>query len=335
MNSQDGRYRLFGAELSPYSIKVRSYLRYKELPHDWIVRSQANEDEFRGLAKLPLVPLLVMPDGSVLQDSTPIIERLEQVHPEPSIHPPGPVAAFVSALLEEYGDEWGNKPMFHYRWAYEPDQASAARRIAVEMMPGIDEATLAQAVEMVRARMVPRLSFVGSSDATRPAIEGSFLRLASILEEHLAGRPYVFGGRPAFADFGLYPQIRQAATDPTAGALLRERFPGVLAWTQRMLSPSADGWFESWEALAPTLAPLLRDEVAGVFRPWSTANAKALAAGEKEFALDLAGRPFRQETQKYHARSLDVLRRRYAAVAERSALDRVLDDTDCLRWLRD
>jgi glutathione S-transferase len=236
MSSQDGRYRLFGAELSPYSIKVRSYLRYKQLPHDWIVRSQANEDEFRGLAKLPLVPLLVMPDGSVLQDSTPIIERLEQVHPEPSIHPPGPVAAFVSALLEEYGDEWGNKPMFHYRWAYEPDQASAARRIAGEMMPGIDKATLAPAVEMVRARMVPRLSFVGSSDATRPAIEGSFLRLASILEEHLAGRPYVFGGRPAFADFGLYPQIRQAATDPTArcsGSAFRGCSPGRSACSRR------------------------------------------------------------------------------------------------------
>ena len=73
--------------------------------------------------------------------------------PEPSIHPPGEVAAFVSAMLEEYGDEWGNKPMFHYRWTYDADQESAARRIAGEMMPGIDEATLAQAVEIGRAHV--------------------------------------------------------------------------------------------------------------------------------------------------------------------------------------
>lgn len=334
MTAPQGRYRLFGAELSPYSIKVRSYLRYKGLPHDWIVRDQSNEAEFRALAKLPLVPLLVMPDGTVVQDSTPILERLEQVHPEPSIHPPGEVAAFVSALLEEYGDEWGNKGMFHFRWTYEADQESAARRIAGEMMPGIDEATLSQAVEMVRARMVPRLSFVGSSEATRDSIEGSFLRQVALLEEHLASRPFLFGGRPAFADFGVYPQVRQAATDPTPGALLRDRAPRVLAWTERMLSPRAEGDFEPWESVAPTLVPLLREEVAGVFLPWSTANARALLAGEKEFAVEIGGRPFRQEAQKYHARSLDVLRKRLAAVPERSALDRVLDDTDCLRWLR-
>src|SRR5437588_337364 len=34
-------YRIFGAELSPYSVKVRSYCRYKGIPHQWIIRSAA------------------------------------------------------------------------------------------------------------------------------------------------------------------------------------------------------------------------------------------------------------------------------------------------------
>ena len=67
--------------------------------------------------KVPLVPVVVTPTGEGLQDSTPIIERLEKEHPELSIHPEEPVAAFVSAMLEEFGDEWGNKWMFHTRWA--------------------------------------------------------------------------------------------------------------------------------------------------------------------------------------------------------------------------
>ena len=33
------RYRIFGAELSPYSVKVRSYFRYKGIPHQWIIRN--------------------------------------------------------------------------------------------------------------------------------------------------------------------------------------------------------------------------------------------------------------------------------------------------------
>jgi len=28
--------RIFGAELSPYSVKVRSYFRYKRIPHEWV-----------------------------------------------------------------------------------------------------------------------------------------------------------------------------------------------------------------------------------------------------------------------------------------------------------
>ena len=34
-------YRIYGSELSPYSVKVRSYFRYKEIPHQWIPRSTA------------------------------------------------------------------------------------------------------------------------------------------------------------------------------------------------------------------------------------------------------------------------------------------------------
>ena len=50
----------------------------KEIPHEWVVRTAANEAEFNRYAKLPLVPLVVMPDGQGLQDSTPIIEHFEE-----------------------------------------------------------------------------------------------------------------------------------------------------------------------------------------------------------------------------------------------------------------
>ena len=326
-------YRILGSELSPYSVKVRSYCRYKRIPHEWQLRG-AHPEDFQKYARLPLVPLVITPDEQGIQDSTPIIEKLEEIFPEPSIHPDDPASAFLSALIEEYGDEWGNKWMFHYRWTYEADQKSAAERIVLDMMPGVSDAQVQQASAGIRERMVPRLSFVGSSDATRDQIERSFQRGLAILEPHLALRPYLFGARPAFADFGLYTQLHQCSTDPTAGAMIRERSPEVTAWLERMLDPSADGPFEAWEELAPTLEPLLRDEVGGVFLPWSAANARAIGAGEKELEVELEGKPFRQQTQKYHAKSLGVLRARYAAVSDRSALDPVLEKTGCLAWLR-
>jgi glutathione S-transferase len=261
------------------------------------------------------------------------VEALEARFPEPSIHPPDPASAFLSALLEEYGDEWGNKWMFHYRWWYEPDQDSAADRIASWNLPGAPDEAVAKMAAALKQRMVPRLSFVGSSESTRPLIEASFERAVELLEAHLAARPFLFGGRPAFADFGIWGQIYQLSTDPTPGSFLRARAPRLLAWVERMLDPAGEGAFEPWEALAPTLEPLLREEVAGRFLPWSTANATALAAGQPEFTVDLAGRPFAQQTQKYHARSLQALRERYRAVPERGALDPILARTGCLSWL--
>lgn len=327
-------FRLFGSELSPYSVKVRSALRFKRIPHEWIVRSTANEDEFRRHAKLPLIPLLLAPDGRALQDSTPILEELERLVPEPTIFPADPTLRFLSALVEEYADEWVNKPMFHFRWTGPADQDSAAERIVRSMMPDLPEAEVGAAAARVKERMVPRLRFVGSDATTSPTIEGSFDRLLEILEAHLASRPYLFGGRPTIADFGLAPQLYECRSDPTPGAILEAKAPRVVAWIERMLAPAVEGELEPWESLEPGLGRLLASEIAGLFLPWSDANARAIEAGEERFTVELEGRPFAQEAQKYHAKSLRVLRERYAAASGEATLDRVLEGTGVARLLR-
>ncbi|HTG25953.1 MAG TPA: glutathione S-transferase family protein [Reyranella sp.] len=331
-------YRIFGSELSPYSVKVRSYFRYKGLPHEWIARSPAVQGEFQKYAKLPLVPLVVTPPGpngesEGVQDSTPIIERLEAAQGGPSIVPDDPALAFISALLEEYGDEWGNKWMFHYRWRYQPDAWATAERIARQVMDAEGPLAVAQTRAAVAERMMGRLGFVGSSDKTQPTIEASFKRALALLEAHLQTRPYMLGGRPAMADLGLWGQLYEAATDPTPGAIMRASSPKVMAWVQRMVSPQAEGGFEPWSALAPTLMPLLKEEVAAFFLPWSTANAAAIAREDKSFEMTLAGAPWEQVPQKYHARSLAELRRKFAAAKAAPGLESILRESGCLPYL--
>jgi glutathione S-transferase len=327
-------YRIYGAEVSPYSVKVRSYFRYKAIPHEWIVRNPHTQAEYEKYAKLPLIPAVATPEGDGMQDSTPILEQLEARFPEPSIHPADPALAFLSALVEEFGDEWGNKWMFHYRWARPVDQESGAARIARLVAPDADGEALAGVAAAVRQRMTGRVWFVGSGPTTADQIERSYLDTLAILEPHLSRRPYLFGARPALGDFGLWGQLYECWTDPTPGALLRERAPSVCAWVERMLEPKAEGGFERWDALAPTLEPLFQRQVGALFLPWSDANARAIAAGQAEFSVELAGATWTQKPQKYHARSLAALRARYARVADRSALDPILERTGCLRWLR-
>lgn len=320
-------YVVIGSEESPYSVKVRSYFRYKGIPHAWQDRSQAAE-LFAKHARLPLVPLVVTPEDTGIQDSTPIIEAMEAAFPEPGINPPGVVARFVSALLEEFGDEWGNKWMFHMRWWREVDQLAVSRRFAASAPAEEREAR----AETIRERMVPRVWFVGSNDLTAPQIEQSYADVVDILETHLSNRPYLFGARPAFADFGLWGQIYEAGRDPTAGAVLQGH-PNVVAWTERMLEPTNDGDFEDWAALARTLTPLLADQVGAMFLPWSAANAQAIAGGEDDFDVTLKGSRWTQKPQKYHARSLGVLRAKYAEVAADADLDALLIATGCKEHL--
>jgi hypothetical protein len=198
------------------------------------------------------------------------------------------------------------------------------------MMGGQGTLAVAQASAAVAERMMGRLGFVGSNDKTQPLIEASFKHALALLDAHLAARPYLLGGRPAMADFGLWAQLYEAATDPTPGAIMRASAPHVMAWVQRMIAPKADGAFETWPALAPTLMPLLKEEVGALFLPWSVANAAAIAAGDKTFELSLRGTTWSQEPQKYHARSLAEIRRKYTVAKGASGLEAILRESGCL-----
>jgi glutathione S-transferase len=327
-------YRIIGAEMSPYSVKVRSYFRYKAIPHQWVLRNAESQAEFEEYARMPIIPLVVTPEGTGIQDSTPIIDAMEKLFPEPSIHPGDAISRFISTLIEEFGDEWGNKWMFHYRWARDVDQISSAGRIARMRGPAADEEKHAAFAAQVRARMVDRVWFVGSNATTAPQIEAGFASMLALLDAHLATRPYLFGGRPSDGDFGLWGQIYEMWTDPTAGGLIGGSAPHVLDWVHRMLWPRAAGAFETWPSLEPTLMPILRQQVGAQFMPWTCANEKALAEKLEEFSVTLGDKVWTQKPQKYHARSLAVLRAKYADVADKDALDPVLQQAGCLAGLR-
>jgi len=305
-------FRLYGAELSPYSVKVRAYLGYKGVDFEWLPRTNARQEEFQRYAKLPLIPVLVDADDNALQDSTPIIEKLETDFAENSIVPEEASLAFLSALIEDYADEWVNKAMFHYRWSYPEDQESAAKRITDMIFDGAEKPEGIE--EQVRTRMIGRLYHVGSSPETAPLIEGSFARLLGLLNTLLAKRPFLFGGRPSLADFGLAGQLAQLNSDPTPGAILRAQAPNVVRWLERMEKPKAEGPFASFAEVSADFAELLRDEIAGAYLIWMDANARAVANDASGVSVDIGGTNFVQKPQRYAAKAFNELKRKRGLV---------------------
>ena len=328
-------YRIFGSEMSPYSHKVRSWFRFKGVPYQWLPGGPGSSDpEYKKHARLPIVPTVVFPDGeTAMQDSTPIIEALETSFPDPAIHPPGTMLSFLSTLIEEFGDEWGNKLMFHLRWYAEVDMLASSLRVARLSLPDGTGEEVSKRAQNVRERMSGRGHFVGSSDLTAPLISSYYVELLDLLNVHLQTRQYLFGGRPSFGDFALGAQLYHASSDPTGGSTMRARAPFVLEWCCRMYDPHDDGAYEEWNTLEQTMMPLLA-YIGRYFLPWSDANARAIAAGEKEFTVRLGDGDYTQPPQKYHAKSLSSLREKYQKVAADTALQKVLGTSNCLELLQ-
>ncbi len=331
MSVGDGvHYVILGRTESGYSMKVRSAMRYKGVAHEWIDRCLRNEKLFQAHARVQLIPLVFLPGGRAIQDSTPILEGLEKDHPTPSFHPTDPGLRFLSELLEDYGDEWANKLMFHHRWGYPADQKHRSGTLARGMLDGHPLRLLAPILaRVIVRRMVPRMSYAGANTNNAPILIESFANLVAILEDHLRTRPYLFGARPAFGDFGLWGQLYQAYIDPTCGAHLKKKGPAVVEWLERMLDPKDEGPFESLDELDTTLRPLFASEVGPRFLAWNAANTKALAAGEQQTELTIGGKLYYQRTFKYPAETLSILKRKLEAATDDPKVMRFLEETGC------
>ena len=320
-------YRLFGTETSPYSMKVRSFLRYKNADYDWVLRSQETEEEFSKHASAPSVPLLISPKGKASQDSTNMLASLEKVHKEPSARPDDSGAAMIALLLEDYADEWLNKAMFYMRWMQMPDRSAAARRVLEQMLGGKRPAKPREARAMIAEKMVEKLPSVGATEENGALLIASFHRFAELFNAHLEKHLYIFGGRPSAADFAIAAQLQQMLNDPTAGEWLRDRAPFVTAWCEFMEDPRAGAPFLSLEDVSETLLPILKEEVAVTFIPWAEANSEAMRKRKKDVSLKLDGKAFAQGLQRYSVKSWRDVKKAVGAEAKSNkVLKKLLKD---------
>ena len=321
-----------GAPGSPYSRKLRAVLRYRRIPHAWVLHGSP-ESRRLPQARIPLLPQLVLPatDEAVI-DSTPLIRRLEATYPGRSVIPPDPVVAFVDALLEDYADEWLTKAMFHYRWAFAPDIARAAAILPRWFRTdGPDEEAIA-AGEIFAARQIGRLAVVGSNATTAPVIEESYRRLLRLLDRHLGGSRFVMGGRPGAADFALYGQLTQlVGFDPTPSAIALDVAPRVVAWVDAVedlsgLEPTDDEWMA--RDRVPVAVRDLLAEVGRTYLPFLVANAAALGSGAARVEGTVDGRPWEQQPFPYQGKCLQALRESYGSLsaADRDAVDALVGD---------
>jgi glutathione S-transferase len=336
--------KLVGAYGSPYSRKMRAVLRYRRIPFRWIRRG-APEDVGVPPVPVALIPVLVFPGAEgapdeAMIDSTPQIRRLETLYAERGVVPRDPALAYLDALIEDYGDEWLTKAMFHYRWSYAPDIEKASRVLPLERQIGLCGESFEQAARAFAERQIGRLGVVGSNETTQPVIEESYRRLLRLLDAHLQQAPFLMGGRPGAGDFGLQGQLSQLALfDPTSVEVAEREAPRVIAWLTQLedlswLEPVDDDWLPR-SAAADLLRPLLA-EIGRVYAPFLLANAAAVERGAAQVECQIDGRTWTQAPFGYQAKCLRWLRegRSELGPADRAFVDDVLAGTGCEALLK-
>lgn len=334
---------IIGAEGSPYSRKMRAVLRYRNIPHRWVVQ-MGPEYAPPPKVSVPVIPVLVWHDagGAMTEsmvDSTPQIRRLEREYAGRSVLHPDPALEFLSALIEDYADEWCTKLMFHYRWGTPDGIAWASRHIVRQINPWMPVAQLEKMGDSFAKRQIERLWVVGSNAETAPLIEASYLRLLKLLERLVEARSFLFGGRPSAADFGLYGQLAQLCLwDPPSRRIAHEQTPRLVAWLERV--EDLGGWRvedQQWlsrDAATEGLMPLLA-EIGQTYVPFMVANAAAKEAGAEKVECRIQDARWTQQTFPYQAKCLRWLREHFAGLsdADQSWLRGKLDAAGCTALL--
>ncbi|MGT2480001.1 glutathione S-transferase N-terminal domain-containing protein [Methylobacterium oryzae CBMB20] len=94
-------YRLISATPSPYARKVRIALAEKGLPFELVTEvpwdSSTTVPRHNPLEKLPV---LLLPDGGSVYESSYILQWLELKHPEPPLLPPDPDGILAARRFE-------------------------------------------------------------------------------------------------------------------------------------------------------------------------------------------------------------------------------------------
>lgn len=307
-------YQLHGVNISYFTGKLEAYMRYKDIPHELVDGYDLGKIFFHtGIKKMPAVET---PQGQWLYDTTPTIQWFEKVYPDTPITPKNKALAFVSLLLEDYGDEWLWRPAMWWRWM----PPVSRRALGTRIMKG---ALGAPALWWYFAQRQSRewLWGDGMTKDNSDAVRDMYFEELEFLEAVFAKQAFILGSHPSAADFGYFASMfRHFGNDPDPAEIMRARAPHTYAWLARLWNAKAQALGAKQHWVFPKgrhWTPLL-DRIANDYLPYLKANAEAFRDGERRFDFVGKNHSFRRtKTTFYRVWCLEILQRHYRALNAR------------------
>lgn len=320
-----------GLTPSYFTRKVTGYLDYKGLR--WRLQPSIGANITAHAAGWNGgIPVVVLPDGELIWDSTSVILHLETRHPEPAVTPPDRVLAFLDFLLDDVSDEWFYRHAVGSRWLYPENTRSGSWEIAREgtlELPG----PIAGVRELVATAMTACLPRLGVTAENIDAwIRESLQPWQRALAAHLAAHGFLFGGRPALADFALFGgNAAHFVNDPLCREWSEAAGMAIIEHTHALMTPRSRTFGEwlSADAVPDTLIALLA-EAGRHYLPWvaaATRDGRATVSFGDGSSAEIA-------TTNFLTIARGILLARYRA-ARCPALDRILERAGILGYFAD
>ena len=304
---------IVGNPASPYTRKMLALMRYRKIPYavQWgdprtLIKKTGLEEP-----KPILLPVLVFNidgENKAITDSTPIIRHLESEFSVRRVVPSDPKLNFLNYVLEDFGDEWVTKYMFHYRWHFEDDIEKAGTVLPLMHDVSLEDESHLEFKKYFSELQTSRLWVVGSNNKTAPIIEESYKRFLNQLETCLSINPFLFGKRPSSSDYAIYGQLTQLiGFDPTSSAIAHNISPRAISWIDQMedlsgLNVHEEDWI-TFDQAKKNLSKIF-EEIGKVYIPALLANSNAIIQNEKTWTASINGAEWNQKSFPYQAKCL-------------------------------
>ena len=203
------KYELYGSRQSYFTQKMQAAMEwYFQHDYELILKDESNTKMIESRSGTHQIPVLITPENWCIADSTPLLTLLDARMPQKRFYPDGLVGA-LTAVLEEYFDEWSARWCIHTRWSTTEESAQHA---AMSMMEGrgiSGKQAKAAAQNVINWGRRAAKALGVSSDVQKRECENEIVRIFYEFEEHLkAGHKFVFGDAPTAVDCVMMGGLR-------------------------------------------------------------------------------------------------------------------------------
>ncbi len=252
-----GSYKLYGADISLYSGKLRSYLRKKGIPFQEQAATYGCYKKFIiPRTGVQFIPVLQTAEDEVWQDTTEIIDRLESAYSQYPAIPITPRQQVAAHVIELFADQWLLMMALHSRWQAPKDSLREIwLRFGQLLFPRAPVFIQRFIGKKISARFRKYQAHLGIRPETYQAITNQSEQLIEVLNKHFGSCAYLLGGRPCVADYALIGVFyAHTYRDLASGNKLRATAPHVVRWVEQMMRDEvSQGPFIAGDEIPDTL----------------------------------------------------------------------------------